>query len=280
MIDVIAGIAVVLGSLLALLGAIGLIRFPDVFTRIHAAAKASTMGVILATLAAALEAETFAALALLLLVAALLFLSAPLGTSLLARAAYHDTETSRILDDRDDLADPPTAMLRTEAVDRPGAASLLLGWLAVIWIALFASGTPGVLLGAFLVGVVVTLLLPGYRPRWPEGLFDPVAFIRFVGTTVSALVSANFDMARATLSRRAIRPAILRVPLRVATQTEIALLMNVTTFTPGTVALELRGRDLFVHVMDLRTETEFRETFEKVESRIIDAFGTARERRG
>lgn len=43
-IDVIAGIAVVGGALLIALGSIGLLRFPDVFTRMHAATKAATVG--------------------------------------------------------------------------------------------------------------------------------------------------------------------------------------------------------------------------------------------
>ena len=54
--DVLAAGAMIGGALLAVLGAFGLLRFPDVFTRMHAATKAATLGVILITAAAALEA--------------------------------------------------------------------------------------------------------------------------------------------------------------------------------------------------------------------------------
>ena len=66
MIDVIAAIAVIAGSLVAALGALGLLRFPDVFTRMHAATKAATVGVIGTTAAAAAEAGAVSGLLVLL----------------------------------------------------------------------------------------------------------------------------------------------------------------------------------------------------------------------
>jgi multicomponent Na+:H+ antiporter subunit G len=278
MIDVVAGAAVLIGALLALLGAVGLMRFPDVFTRMHAATKSASLGVILSTLAAALEVETFAAALLLTLVTAFLFLSAPLGATLLARAAYRDPATPRLLPGRDDLDGSRTLGEFSSLGDRPGAAGLLIGWLVVVWIGLSASRSPAVLVGAIGVALLVALALPGYRPRWPEGIFKPFAALRFVGTFVWSTVQANFEVAAAVLSPRRLQPAVVGVPLRITSQTELALLMNVITFTPGTVALEVQGSRLFIHVMDLRDEEQFRRRFELLESRIIDAFGTKRER--
>ena len=57
-VDILAGLGVVVGSVLMALGAFGLLRFPDVFTRMHAATKAATVGVIGTTAAAAVEAVT------------------------------------------------------------------------------------------------------------------------------------------------------------------------------------------------------------------------------
>lgn len=278
MIDVIAGTAVLMGAFLALLGAVGLVRFPDVFTRMHAATKSASLAVILTTLAAALEVNTFGAVALLTLVTAFLFLSAPLGASLLARAAYHDQATPRLLTGHDDLAHFAGGEESSSLGDRPGAAGLLIGWLIVVWIALSAGGSPAVVVGAIGVAVLVALAFPAYRPRWPEGIFKPVAALRFVGTFVWATVQANFEVAAAVVRPRRLQPAVVGVPLRIASRTELALLMNVITFTPGTVALEVQDSRLFVHVMDLRDEELFRHRFEVLESRIIDAFGTSRER--
>jgi multicomponent Na+:H+ antiporter subunit G len=278
MIDIIAATAVLIGALLALLGAVGLARFPDVLTRMHASTKAASLGVILTTLAAALEVDAFAAVTLLVLVSAFLFLSVPLGASLLARAAYQDPSTLRVLPGRDDLGGVTASEASPTWGDRPGAAGLLTGWLIVVWIALSDSGSPAVLVGAVGVALLAALALPAYRPRWPEGVFKPVAALRLVGTFVWSTVQANFEVAAAVLQRRPVHPAVVGVPLRISSRTELTLLMNVITFTPGTVALEVQASRLFIHVMDLRDEELFRRRFELLESRIIDAFGTSRER--
>lgn len=280
MIDVIAASALLVGALLALLGAVGLVRFPDVFTRMHAATKSASLGVILATLAAALEADTFGAVTLLVLVTAFLFLSVPLGASLLARAAYHDPATPHVLPGRDDLAGSSESEESSLLGDRPGAAGLLTGWLVIVWIGLSAFGSPAVLVGAIGVALLVALALPAYRPRWPEGIFKPLAALRFVGMFVWSTVQANLEVAAAVLKRRSVQPAVVGVPLRITSRTELALLMNVITFTPGTVALEVQDSRLFIHVMDLRDEEAFRRRFEAIESRTIAAFGTSRERMG
>lgn len=278
MIDVIAAAAVLTGAILALLGAVGLVRFPDVFTRMHAATKSASLGVILTTLAAALEADTFGAVMLLMLVSAFLFLSAPLGASLLARAAYHDQDTPRLLPGRDDLAGVTGGEDSSSLGDRPGAAGLLIGWLIVVWIGISDSGSPAVLMGAIGVAVLVALALPGYRPRWPEGIFKPIAALRFVVTFVWSTVQANFEVATAVVLSRRLQPAVVGMPLRITSRTELALLMNVITFTPGTVALETQDSRLFIHVLDLQDEQTLRRRYQLLESRIIDAFGTSRER--
>ena len=75
--DGLAAVLVLAGAATMLLGALGLVRFPDVFTRMHASAKAAAVGVIAVTAAAALEAGTVGGILTLLLVIALLFLSGP-----------------------------------------------------------------------------------------------------------------------------------------------------------------------------------------------------------
>jgi multicomponent Na+:H+ antiporter subunit G len=278
MIDVVAAVAVVISGVLAALAGLALLRFPDAVTRLHASAKSATIGLIAATLAAAIEVDTIGAGALLVLVAALLFLSAPIASSLLARAAYHDSETELYLPGRNDLAAAPVAGRPTSSDERPGRASLLIGWLFIVWIALFASPSAGVLIGALAVGIGVSLALPGFRPRWPRGLLRPIAILRFFAVLIRSLVLANITVARAVIDRRPLQPAIVRIPLRVTTPTEITLLANAVTFTPGSIAMELSGRYLFVHVLDLRNEAAFRADIDRLETSIIAAFGTRRER--
>ena len=55
--DVVVGILLLSGTLLVLASALGVNRFDDVFSRMHAATKAATLGVILIALAAALRVD-------------------------------------------------------------------------------------------------------------------------------------------------------------------------------------------------------------------------------
>src|SRR5690606_5723120 len=55
MTDIVSSVLVVAGSLLALISAIGLHRFGDVFARIHAAGKAAPLGAALVFAAIALQ---------------------------------------------------------------------------------------------------------------------------------------------------------------------------------------------------------------------------------
>ncbi len=278
MIDAIAAVLVLISGVLAVLAGLGLLRFPDAVTRLHAAAKSATIGLISATLAAALEVDTVGAASLLVLVSALLFLSAPIGSTLLARAAYYDPDTLLLLPGGDALSSGPRSGQAFRRDERRGETGLLVGWLAVVWVGLFASPTPGVLLGALATGLLVAMALPGFRPRWPRGLFRPVALVRFVGVFLRSLIAANLEVVRTVLSRKPLHTAILAVPLRVTSPTALALFVNAVTFTPGSVAIDLQGSTLYVHVLDARNEAGFRADIDRLERSIISAFGTRRER--
>jgi multicomponent Na+:H+ antiporter subunit G len=78
----------VAGCLLALLAAVGLHRFPDLFCRMHAATKPATLGVLLISLAVGIRVTSEGAIAKLLLVVVLQFLTAPVAAHMVGRAAY------------------------------------------------------------------------------------------------------------------------------------------------------------------------------------------------
>ena len=91
MIEFITSVLVVLGAAFALIGSIGLARFPDVFTRLHGPTKATTLGVGSLVFASVIwlsshgNGTSFREL----LIAAFLFLTAPVSAHLLAKAALH-----------------------------------------------------------------------------------------------------------------------------------------------------------------------------------------------
>jgi multicomponent K+:H+ antiporter subunit G len=89
--EIISVILILLGAGIALIGSIGLARFPDVFTRLHGPTKATTLGVggvILGTiLFLVVQGETGVIRELLITV--FLFLTAPVSAHLIAKVALH-----------------------------------------------------------------------------------------------------------------------------------------------------------------------------------------------
>jgi len=83
-----AGLLILVGAAFSLIAAIGIVRLPDLYTRMHAASKAGTMGSGLMFVAIAVIA--FEGPVILRSLAGLVFLllTAPVSAHLLARAAY------------------------------------------------------------------------------------------------------------------------------------------------------------------------------------------------
>lgn len=78
------------GGVFAVVGGIGLVRFPDFFMRLHAPTKASTLGVggvLLASIAVSWSRGEFGVHEL--LITLLVFVTAPVSANLLAQAALH-----------------------------------------------------------------------------------------------------------------------------------------------------------------------------------------------
>lgn len=83
-----AGLLIIVGSLFGLLAAIGVLRLPDLYTRMHAASKAGTLGAGL--MLAGIAVVAFDSGVILRAIAGFVFLllTAPVSAHLLARAAY------------------------------------------------------------------------------------------------------------------------------------------------------------------------------------------------
>lgn len=272
-VDIVASILLIGGALIMLLGTVGLVRFPDVFTRMHASTKAAVVGVILMTAAAALEAGTVGGLLVLLLVVALLFLSGPLGMSLLARAAYHDPETPRTPQTRVlDVDGPPRGAVGMRV--KGGASPWLALWLVVVWVALFGSFGADVLIGGVVAAGLIALAFRPLAPRWPEALLHPINAFRFVGHFAGQVVVATWDVLKTVFRPPGdLRPVVISVPVEARTRNEITLLMNAISFTPGTVALELHDQHLSVHVLDTDDPSAVVAEIKTMESLIMAASG-------
>lgn len=87
-VGVVAGSLLVLGSLLAMLAGLGVLRFPDVLSRLQAAAKLQAAGVGVLVVGAALVAEDVAEIATLVLVGLAMVVTVPALAQAVARAAH------------------------------------------------------------------------------------------------------------------------------------------------------------------------------------------------
>jgi multicomponent Na+:H+ antiporter subunit G len=76
------------GSLFMLLAAVGLVRLPDLYTRMSATSKAATLGASLVLLGAAVHFGTAAAGGRAIVIVAFLFLTAPPAAHAIGRAGY------------------------------------------------------------------------------------------------------------------------------------------------------------------------------------------------
>ena len=86
--EVISAALMAMGAAFVLLAGIGLHRFDDVFARMHAAGKASTLGLLLILLGAAFRLTEVGEILKLGLVAVLAVVTIPAGVHLIARAAW------------------------------------------------------------------------------------------------------------------------------------------------------------------------------------------------
>ena len=76
------------GSAFALLAALGVLRMPDVFTRMQASTKASTLGLGLLLIGAALQLGDFASFIRVVSIGAFILLTTPVAGHVIARASY------------------------------------------------------------------------------------------------------------------------------------------------------------------------------------------------
>ena len=99
-------ILLVLGAAWSVLAAVGVNRFGDVYARMHAATKTTTLGVLLVLCGAATVVGSAAAAVKLLIAGVLLFLTAPIGAHLVGRAVHRNIGSAPMrIDALDELRD-------------------------------------------------------------------------------------------------------------------------------------------------------------------------------
>jgi multicomponent Na+:H+ antiporter subunit G len=121
----IASAFLVLGGFFCLVAGIGVIRLNDVFSRMHAATKAGTLGLGLVCVAVMLKAETWLDIVEAAFVFLFMLLSAPVGAHLIGRAAFRvyqpmspatqkDEDAEAFRDPQTEPAEDPLDRVRVE----------------------------------------------------------------------------------------------------------------------------------------------------------------------
>lgn len=105
--EAISAALILSGVALSLAAAIGVVRFGDLYSRMHAATKPATLGMVLLLVGVGVRLGTPGEIAKLALVGLLIFLTAPVGAHMISRAAHYAGEAPEPGMVVDDLEDPP-----------------------------------------------------------------------------------------------------------------------------------------------------------------------------
>jgi multicomponent Na+:H+ antiporter subunit G len=95
--DVVAMACLLSGAFLCLTAGLGLLRFPDVLSRMHAGTKPQVLGVLLVMVGTAIRLSGWSATWMLLLVAAFQLITAPVSAHMISRVAYRRRHVRRDL---------------------------------------------------------------------------------------------------------------------------------------------------------------------------------------
>ncbi|QTF93609.1 monovalent cation/H(+) antiporter subunit G [Halomonas sp. BM-2019] len=88
MIDFVKGTFIIAGGLLMLLASLGILRLPDLLTRMHATTKAAALGVILIMLAVAVHFAEVGVSARAFAIIVFILMTAPVAAHVIGRAGY------------------------------------------------------------------------------------------------------------------------------------------------------------------------------------------------
>jgi multicomponent Na+:H+ antiporter subunit G len=99
-VEIVSWVLLLLGSFFTIVGGVGLVRMPEIFTRMHAASVTDTLGVGFLMLGMCLQAGFSLVTLKLVFLLALFFFTGPVVTHALAQACLHEGVKPRLAEDR------------------------------------------------------------------------------------------------------------------------------------------------------------------------------------
>lgn len=101
--EIVSAILIVLGSFLALTAAIGIVRFPDTLSRMHAATKPQVIGLLMILIGAFISLRGNVDIWMIFLVGVFTVLTAPIIAHTVGQVGYREQSTRKDLFMVDDL---------------------------------------------------------------------------------------------------------------------------------------------------------------------------------
>lgn len=146
---------------------------------------------------------------------------------------------------------------------------VLFGALLILWLLLTRPVTLQETAAALIVALILTAIsLPGSEvfgeiSLMPKKLALSLAYLLYF---LVAVVKSNIDVAFRVLSPRLpINPGIVRVRTGLKSSLARMILANSITLTPGTITVDIRGEELFIHWINIQS-ADIEESTKKIVS--------------
>lgn len=121
--DVVSAVFLLCGAFLAFAAGVGVVRFPDLLARMHAATKPQVLGLILVLAGLSLRLRSWGAVATLFLVVVFQLLTSPVAAHMVGRAGYRTGKVRTDLLVVDELTRDQDAAEREDVGEHEGAGS-------------------------------------------------------------------------------------------------------------------------------------------------------------
>lgn len=131
---------------------------------------------------------------------------------------------------------------------------VMLIWMGLTWSVHWQD-----LLAGFLFSLLISLFLSEMYPEHVEAAFNPrrwLWFLLYIPYFLYYCLKANLDVAYRVLHLHTpIRPGFVKVRTSLPSEMARTLLANSITLTPGTLAVDIDGQDLYIHWINVRGES-------------------------
>jgi multicomponent Na+:H+ antiporter subunit E len=154
----------------------------------------------------------------------------------------------------------------------------VLGWLTLVWVALWGDISVMTVVGGFIVATVGCLVFP-LPPLRLELRVRPLPLLWLVARFAADVVVSSVQVSWVVLRpRRPLRNAVVEVNLRTPSDFVLTLVAEMTCLIPGSLVVEARRstHTLFLHVLDVGDGAgaeRFRQSVLGLEARLVRALG-------